>query len=255
MGKIFNTNTFSGKNIIVTGASSGIGRGTAIFLSELGARIILIARNKEKLEETISQLHNGDHKIYPFDLKETEKIEGLVKDVVKENGKVDGFVHCAGIATMRPLSLTKTNFLHDMMLINFYSYVELIRCISKKGNCSEGASFVGMSSVASIDGIKSKVAYCSSKAAMDSATRCLAKELASKNIRVNNVVAGFIKTEMFDDYLETAGNEAVENNIYANQYLGMGEIKDATNAIAFLLSDASKFITGTGFVVDGGYLS
>ena len=131
MGKIFNTNTFSGKNIIVTGASSGIGRGTAIFLR---ARIILIARNKEKLEETISQLHNGDHKIYPFDLKETEKIEGLVKDVVKENGKVDGFVHCAGIATMRPLSLTKTNFLHDMMLINFYSYVELIRCISKKGN-------------------------------------------------------------------------------------------------------------------------
>ncbi len=252
---MINPMDLSGKHILITGASSGIGKATAIHLSKLGAKLALIARNEEKLKDTIKLLEGEGHDMYKIDLKEVNLIESLVNKIVDNNGPLDGLVHCAGIGTMRPLSMTKPDFLHDMMLVNYYSFVELIRCASKKNKYREGASFIGMSSAGSQYGDKSKVAYCSSKAAMDSATRCMAKELAYKKIRVNTIVAGFIRTDMYDEYIETAGEEAVDSNILLNQYLGIGDTIDIANAMAYLLSDASKFITGTGFVVDGGYLS
>ena len=251
---MINPMDLTGKHILITGASSGIGKATSIHLSKLGAKLTLIARNEEKLGDTLKLLEGKGHAIYSIDLKEIILIESLLNKIVDSNGPIDGLVHCAGIATMRPLSMTKPDFLHDMMLINYYSFVELIRCASKKNKHREGASFIGMSSVASQYGDKSKIAYCSSKAAMDSAVRCMAKELAYKNIRVNTIVAGFIRTDMYDAYIETAGEEAVVSNI-SDQYLGMGDTIDIANAMAYLLSDASKFITGTGFVVDGGFLS
>jgi|LSQX01.1.fsa_nt_gb NAD(P)-dependent dehydrogenase (short-subunit alcohol dehydrogenase family) len=243
-----------GKHILITGASSGIGKATAIHLSKLGARLTLIARDEKKLKDTLKLLEGQGHVFYSFDLKEIELIENIINKVVDKGGSLDGLVHCAGIGTMRPLRMTKYEFLHEMMLINYYSFVELIRCVSKKNNYREGASFVGMSSIASLHGDKSKTGYCSSKAAMDAAMRCMAKELANKNIRVNTVVAGLIKTEMYNELVDNTGEEAVEKNMQG-QYLGMGETIDIANAMAYLLSDASKFITGTGLVVDGGYLS
>ncbi|NLX90376.1 MAG: SDR family oxidoreductase [Firmicutes bacterium] len=245
----------TGKHILVTGASSGIGKATAIYISKLGAKVTLVARNEKKLEDTLSKLEGEGHSVYPFDLKQVEEIEGLINNIVSQKGALNGLVHCSGIATMRPLSMTRTAFLHDMMLLNFYAYVELIRCSSKKNNFTEGASFIGISSARSISGDKSQTAYCSSKAAMDAATRCMAKELATKKIRVNTVIAGFIKTAMYDMFVGNAGEEAVNSYILGRQYLGMGETVDVANAVAYLLSDAAKFITGTGLIVDGGFLS
>lgn len=249
---MINPMDLTGKHILITGASSGIGKDTAIYLSKLGAKLTLIARNQEKLRATLKLLEGEGHDIYPFDLKQINLIESIINKIVDNSGALDGLVHCAGISTMRPLSMTKYDFLHDMMLVNYYSFVELIRCVSKKGKYKEGASFIGMSSVASQYGDKSKVAYCSSKAAMDSAVRCMAKELAYKNIRVNTIVAGFIRTDMYDGYIETIGEESVDFKISAHQYLGLGDTIDIANAMAYLLSDTSKFITGTGLVVDGG---
>lgn len=252
---MINPMELTGKHILVTGASQGIGREAAIHINKLGAKVSIIARNEEKLFETIKLLDGEGHSFYSFDLKETKNIEKLIDRIVAENGALNGLIHCAGVATMRPLTMTKPDFLHDLMLINFYAFVELVRCCSKKKNFITGASFVGMSSIASQSGDKSKVAYCSSKAAMDAATKCMAEELAQKKIRVNTVVGGFIETDMYQLFIDNAGEEAVEANVLSRQYLGVGEPVDIANAMAYLLSDASKFITGTGFVVDGGYLS
>ena len=178
----------------------------------------------------------------------------MINKIVKDNGPVDGFVHCSGISNMRPLKMTNYEFLHDMMLINFYSFIEIIRCVTKKGRYNEGMSIVGMSSISGIKGYKSKMAYSASKAAVDGAIRSMAKELAIKNIRVNSIIAGSIKTEMFNKFLEKKGID--EKDEQFNEYcLGLGEPIDVANAIAFLLSDASRIITGTGLIIDSGVTS
>ncbi len=242
------------KRILVTGASSGIGRETSILLSKLGAQVLMIARREEQLKETLDELEGKNHKYYCFDLKTIDEIESMTNKIVEDNGPIDGFVHCSGISNMRPLKMTNYEFLHDMMLINFYSFVEIIRCVTKKGRYNEGMSIVGMSSISGIKGYKSKMTYSASKAAVDGAIRSMAKELAIKNIRVNSIIAGSIKTEMFNKFLEKKGID--EKDEQFNEYcLGLGEPIDVANAIAFLLSDASRIITGTGLVVDSGVTS
>ncbi len=252
---MINPLNLANKSILVTGASSGIGRDTAIHLSKLGANLILVSRKKEKLNETVKNLEGGGHSIYSFDLNNIEEIEVLINNIVNQHGKLCGFVHCAGTQDMRPLQMTKYKFIHDLMLLNFYSFIELSRVISKNVNHENNSSFIAISSVTSFRGEKSRIAYCASKGALDSAIKAMAKELAKKNIRVNSVVPGFIKTEMFDSYIKNIGEEEFNKNILNNQYLGLGETIDIANAIAYLMSDASKFITGTSLIVDGGYLS
>lgn len=245
----------TGKHVLVTGASSGIGKETAIHISKLGAKVSLVARNEDKLKETFNELEGNGHLIYAFDLRYVNDIGDAIKKIVSQNGPLNGLVHCAGIADMRPLAMTTPDFLHNMFLINFYAFIELVRCASKKNNYVNGASFVGISSVGSKSGDKSKTSYCASKAAMDAAVKCMARELSVKNIRVNTIIGGFVKTDMYNQYVESSGVDAINNYVLTKQYMGIGEPIDFANAIAFLLSGASKFITGSGFIVDGGYLS
>lgn len=243
------------KHILVTGASKGIGRATCIYLSKLGANVSLVSRNPEKLSETLSLMEGKGHKIHSFDLRDISNIENFIDDLVDDMGKLDGFVHCAGIGEMRPLQQTKFNFLHEVMLINFYAFIELARVIAKRKNCSSNSSFVAVSSVASHKGAKSVIAYCASKGAIDSAVRALAKELSGKGIRVNSVVPGFITTDLYYNYINVVGESEFNKDFLSNQYMGIGDATDVAHAIAFLLCDSAKFITGTGLVVDGGYLS
>jgi len=252
---MINPMDLSGKIILVTGASSGIGRASAVQLSRLGGKVVLVARSEEKLNETLGMMEGEGHAIYSFDLSQIDKIEGLIKQIIQENGVLNGLVHCAGIAPLRPLGLTKGDFLHNVMLINFYSFVELVRCVSKKRNYAAGASLIGISSVASKMGDKSKIAYCASKAALDSAVRCMAKELAEKSIRVNTVMPGWVKTEMYTDYMAEQGDAPDAKKILARQYIGIVETEEIANAIAYLLCDSAKTITGSSFLVDGGFLS
>jgi NAD(P)-dependent dehydrogenase (short-subunit alcohol dehydrogenase family) len=239
------------KRIILTGASSGIGKAAAVKLDELGASLVMIARNYDKLNETLSLLSGTDHKIYSYDLKKIEGIEDFINNVVKENGKFDGFVHCAGVAPMRPVKSAGYGFIHDIMLINFYAFAELVKSLSKANCSNDGASIVAVSSVSSLKGNKAQGAYSASKSALNGLISPMAKELWAREIRVNSILFGMVKTEMFADFIKNGGDISA----WKDQYAGIGEPEDAANVIAFLLSSASRMITGSNLVADNGYLS
>lgn len=239
------------KQIMITGASSGIGRETAILCSKLGAKCILIARDLKKLEFVLGDLEGEGHKYYSFDLSRLDEIGDFLKKVISESGSLDGFVHSAGIGSTRPLQLLKPADLRAVMDINCFSFIEMCRCLIKKRGYNKGLSIVGVSSISSKQGNKAKTAYCASKAAMDAAVRCMAKELAEKKIRVNTVNPALINTEIYQQFTDYG----CDKGIIERQYLGLGEPIDVANAITFLLSNASQFITGSNLDVDGGRLS
>jgi len=244
--------SFSDKLIMVTGASAGIGQETAILLSNLGAKLVLIATNEERLQNTMNMLVGNGHKYFCYDLADLENIENKVNEIVSICGKFDGFVNCVGIRSRRPLSLLSIKEIRNVMDVNFGSFIEMTRCITKKANFNEGLSIVGVSSIASHAGGVSVTAYAASKAAVEAAVRCLSKELANKKIRLNTVVPSQINTPEYANLLQMSGGV---DNVLGRQYLGLGDPSDVANAIAFLLCPASKFITGISLPVDGGYLS
>ena len=244
---------FTGKQILITGASIGIGKETAILLSKLGANVILIDIDEEGLKEVTSLLEGNGHHYFRYDLSDLGGIEKQINEIVKIHGPLDGFVNCVGIRCRRPLSMITPKVLNEVMNLNFGSFVELVRCITKKNHFSQGLSIVGISSISSQAGAVSVTAYAASKAAMDSAVRCLAKELAPKMIRLNTVVPAQINTPAYKKLLEMSGG--AEDKILDRQYLGLGEPSDVANAVVFLLSSSSRFITGSAIPVDGGFLS
>ncbi len=245
----------SGKTILITGASSGMGAETARLCSQLGGKVILVARREEKLMEVMETLEGGGHKYYSFDLGKVDEIEEFMKVVVAETGPLDGFVHSAGISSTRPLKTIKPNILREVMEINFNSFVEITRCITKRKCFNPGLSIVGISSISSTLGNQTKTAYCASKAAMDAVVRCIAKELASNGVRANTVCPGMIDTAIYEKFKENAGDSYDAKMRMDRQYLGLGRPIDVANMIAFLLSDASRMITGSNIGVDGGMLS
>lgn len=240
------------KKILVTGAASGIGKETAVVLSNLGARVILVDENKKMLNETLGLIKKESKAAYAFKIYENQEIEPQLKNIVQEQGAFDGLAYCAGIGGVRPLSITKHLFLQEMMNANVFSFIEFVRCITKKKCFVNGGSIVALSSISSIRGLKSKTAYCASKAALNASIRCMASELCNKGIRVNSILKGGVETDMHKDYLKNI-IDLDESNDLEKQILGMIHPSEIANMIAFLLSDATKTITGTSLVIDGGY--
>ena len=246
---------FSNKKFLVSGAG-GIGAETAKLLNSCGASIILLDISEDNLNSVIVSLEKGDNKAYICDFSNIDGIEQVIKQIVAENGPVDGFVHCVGIGSVRPLKMSKYDFMLKVMNINFFSFVEIVRCLSSKGRYNpEGMNVVGVSALGAFLGNSTKTAYCASKGAMNAAVRCMAKELAHKKIRVNTVAPGVTDTPMAraaEDY----GSDSEEHRmILARQYMGVCQPLDIANTIAFLLSDMSRMITGNCIAVDGGKLS
>ena len=246
------TQYFKNRKILVTGASSGIGEEICLLLSQLGATILLIARREENLQEVVKKLSGNYHRYYVFDLKELDRIDDLIKKIVAENGLIDGFVHSAGVSSSRPLKMLKIHNLKEVMDINFSSFIEISRCITKQGHYNSSLSIVAVSSIASIQGNQSKTAYCASKAALDASIRCIAKEFHIKGVRANSVLPGLIRTKIYDKFCENGQDSEDAKNILNRQYLGLGETIDIANLIMFLLSDSSRFITGISIPIDGG---
>lgn len=250
---MFNPMDLTGRHIVMTGASSGLGRQTCITLSRLGAKVSLIARNEEKLKETVSLMEGTGHYIYPFDITQIDGIEEVIKTITSVNGKINGFVHAAGVGTSKPLSMTKYDFLQSMMTLHVYSFVEFVRVIAKKKISDDGVSIVAVSSATTISADKGKVAYVATKGALDRLVRPMAVELGeSRKFRINTVNPGWIKTDMFYNFVEEQGQERMDE-ILKPCFLGASEPADVANTIAFLLSDASKMITGQNIVIDGGW--
>ncbi len=243
----------SGKNILVTGASSGIGKGIAIYLSKVGANVIMAARNEEKLKETYNELEPGNHSYYLIDLNNLDEIEGMIDDICSDGRKLNGIVHSAGISRTIPIQYIKLDSLKSIMSVNYYSFVELVKHFSKRKYNDNGGSIVAISSISSKVGARGLAAYCASKGALDSSIRPMALELASKNIRINSIAPGMIKSQIYDGLIELVNNKDFETDLKKRQILGLGKPEDVASAAAFLLSDASKFITGTSIIVDGGY--
>lgn len=237
------------KSYIVTGAGSGIGRETAKVLSEQGARVLMLDLNQEGLEETLSLMNGSGHIYKTCDLTDFEALPGLVNEIVEQCGTIDGLVHCAGISSRKPLNVLKAKGFSKVMDVNFYSFVELVRLATKKKYFNDGGSIVVMSSISSVRGYKAKSEYCVSKAAVDAFVRCMALELADRKIRVNSVMPAEVLTPLALKARELNAEVGASDFIAP---LGPSDPYEVANTIAFLLSDATKTITGTSILIDGG---
>lgn len=252
---MINPFSLEGKNIIISGASSGIGRSCAILCSEMGANVILLSRDQKRMEETRERMVKRNHLIYELDVTDSEKIEPVISNAVSILGRMDGFIHSAGVELTLPMRMTKPAHFEKLFKVNVVAGFELVRIITSKKYFNENTgSLVFIASVTGMVGELAKTAYCSSKGAVISGTRALAIELAPKKIRVNAVSPALVETKMTENIFNTASPESKIEMIKAHP-LGIGMPEDVAFACIYLLSDASRWVTGTNLVVDGGYTS
>jgi NAD(P)-dependent dehydrogenase (short-subunit alcohol dehydrogenase family) len=243
----------SGKLILVTGASSGIGRATAIVLSRLGARLILAGRRADALEETRAATENcAIHLCSTFDLANLNEIPNWVAEAVGTAGApLDGTVHCAGVASNLPLKATSAGNIDSIMVPNLHAPLMLLRAVSARSVVpAAGASVVLISSAAALVALPGLATYSASKAALNTVVRCAAKELAPKRIRVNCIAPGYVRTPMLDHAVDSLTDL---EQIKKAQILGLIEPDEIATMAAYLLSGAARSITGSQFVVDGGF--
>jgi NAD(P)-dependent dehydrogenase (short-subunit alcohol dehydrogenase family) len=236
------------KTILITGSSSGIGRATAILCDHLGARIILNGRNNEELLKTKKLLKN-DPEIITADLSIEEEISKMISQL----SPIDGLVHCAGIVKPYAIKYLKSKHINEVMNINFTSGVLLSSFLLNSKKLNPGASVVFISSVSAWHPYTGGAIYSASKSALEAFARSFALENSSKKIRANIVAPALVKTKILEDTEQSYTKEEFEE--ITRQYpLGLGEPEDVANAIVFLLSDKSRWITGTTIKMDGGLL-
>lgn len=250
---MLDVNSFQGKRILVTGASSGIGRATAVFLSQLGARVVLIGRSEEKLQGTLVQMEGEGHCYIPFDLCNFEDYSDLMQRCT-DGGKLDGLVHCAGIAKAIPIKAFSISGISAIMNTNYVSFMMLVKWLSKKKVTNDGASIVALSAVNVYYPQMCMSVYAASKSALEAAVRSMAGELySSRKIRINALVVGPIATPMGGVPEGDLSAVGTQSEITPN-LMGIGSPADVAKMAAFLLDDASAYTTGRNFYVDGGRL-
>lgn len=247
------------KNILVTGASSGIGRVCAVECAKSGANLILLGRDTERLYATQNEVElnskttSQTHQIFAIDFDVDQgKMSSVIEEAVGKIGKLNGFIHAAGIEKTLPVSAMKSADYENLFRVNVVSGFELVKIISKKKNIADSASFVFISSITSVIGRSGLSGYSATKGAIVAAVRSMAIELANKKIRVNSVSPGTVLTPMMLNYLNSIPIEDQEKRKEGFP-LGLGEPEDVAHACIYLLSEASKWITGQNMIVDGGF--
>lgn len=239
------------KTILITGASSGIGRATAITCDEQGANLILIGRDEERLTNTLNLLSNNNHKILLVDLTDFSALSTKLNSIFNEIDVIDGIVNAAGITSTLPFRIFKPKKLEEIFKINVTAAFQLTKLLLPKLN-NKGTSIVFISSVMSNFGDKGKTMYSITKGGISAGARCLALEYASKKIRVNTIAPGIVNTPMIQKATYKI-DENLYNKTIEKYPLGFGEAEDVANCCVFLLSDASRWITGSEIVIDGGF--
>jgi NAD(P)-dependent dehydrogenase (short-subunit alcohol dehydrogenase family) len=245
----------NGKTILVTGASAGIGRSTALLLSRLGTRVVLSGRSLERLHETAGQMEGVGHHVAALDLTNPNEIAAWIAEVVQAVGPLSGLAHCAGVAPIMPLRFLSLKQFEEVMRVNFYSAAMLLKEFVRKRMHQEGASVVFVASVAGMRGKAARSAYGASKGALIAFAKSAAVELAKEGIRVNCVAPSYVHTDMYEKAGDFLTPQQLQACVESRQPLGLGAPLDVAQAIAFLLADASKWITGSVLAVDGGFLA
>lgn len=243
----YNPYSLEGKTILVTGASSGIGRGAAIECSKMGAKVIITARNEERLNETLHFLEGEGHEMRICDLAD----DNAIKEMVNSLPELQGVINNAGFTTIQPIQFINEDVFQNIMQVNTIAPVLILKYLMKKKKLKSGASVVFTSSLAGIGKISvGNTMYGCSKGAISAFIQGAAKELAGKNIRVNAVCPAMVDSQILasgtitDDQLQTT------MELYP---LGrFGKPEDVAWAMVYLLSDASGWITGVNLPVDGG---
>lgn len=244
---------FEGKVVLVSGATSGIGKAIAMMLGEHGARLILVGRNAEQLEEVSGALGSVEHWNVILDLARSEDITPAVMKAFKDSGPIYGLCHAAGITQTLPLYSSKPEQIRSILDVNFMAGIELARVLTRRDVMEpDGGSILYISSIYGVVGKPGVVAYSASKGAIEGAARSMAVELSKRNIRVNLLSPGFVWTDMTRQAFSKLPPENLKE-VEAYHLLRTGTVEDVGRAAAFLLAPQSSWITGINLVIDGGY--
>jgi len=240
----------AGKRVLITGASGGLGSVTAVAFARNGATVVACGRSRERLEKTLSECFGEGHEMAVGDLTADEVMDATVEVA----GKVDGVVHCAGISIPTPLRLAKREYVEAVFRTNYIAPIMLTQRLLSKGRVAKGGSILFLASIAAYRGVAGTGIYAGSKAALVGTTRCIALETAKHGIRINCLAPDLVETPL----IETSGTLQGTGEWLDMQRklhpLGLGKPEDVANAAIFFLSDASRWITGTSLLMDGGII-
>lgn len=243
-----------GKMILVTGASSGIGQQTAIYLTQLGAKAVITGRNEERLDETYKRLEGNGHLKIKADLTQPDDVKNIFVYSKQNNIKFNGLVHCAGVSCVMPIKVLTKETLQKIFDVNYFSFVDLVKEFAKKTNSENGSSIVTTSAILVKKPRPYELAYITSKAALEAAVPVMALEYKNRAFKVNAVVPGFVNTPMMHEAMRKFDNAEAMNKTAESFLYGIEDAQDISEIIAFLISDSSKVINGRCVYADGGML-
>lgn len=244
---------FQGKTVMVTGASSGIGKAIAVELGRRNAFTVLLGRNVVNLEKTACDIGNNCCKIVEFDLLRIDQIADAVRRFAKEHGPIYGISHAAGVVETRPLASFRMDSFRGMMDVNCAAGIELAKAACRRDVMeSDGGAVVFISSIYGHIGMAGQIGYSATKGAILSAAKAMAVELARRNIRVNTISPGLVVTPMTDEAMTKLPSGHFEQ-LKQLHPLGIGTPEDVARAAVFLLAPENRWVTGIDFIIDGGY--
>ena len=248
---MFNPFSLEGKTILVTGASSGLGRGIAIQCSKMGAKLIINGRNVERLQETISLMEGEGHLAICADIATQEGIEKIATDVPK----LDGYVNSAGIPSLISLKNISREYMDNILNVNTIAPITLTALLLKKKKLVKKSSIVIIGSInGCCIGNAGSSPYSASKGALSGFIKAAALELAPRGTRINTISPGLVPTSILGQTEQMYTSQQLEEIMKPDYPLNrLGEIDDIANGAVYLLSDASEWVTGINLIIDGGY--